>query len=60
MHLAQLDRAELEALSAARIAELTQSLYEHLHAQPELREVFLPAYCREAVGVHAALHIPPP
>ncbi len=55
--LDRLDLTELLATPADRIAGIVQALYEHLHTQPELIEVLITDYRKEAVGVHNALQI---
>ena len=59
--LSVLPRHDLDALfelSPERIASVVQPLYEHLHAQPELRSVFLAEFRRETREVHATLNVP--
>ncbi|WP_419730652.1 glycosyltransferase [Lichenicola sp.] len=52
------DLGALFELSPERIASVVQPLYEHLHAQPELRSVFLAEFRRETREVHATLNVP--
>lgn len=56
--LARHDLSPLFDMSSDQIATVVQSLYEHLHAQPELRTVFLSEFRRETRAVHATLDVP--